>query len=87
MATYEAAKVASSALYQKCFDQYKGDMEEVMLCITNAIEQRYDMLNQDMTSWLLVLAGAMVFIMVREYMHQASLHDKFHVVQVMETFT
>jgi hypothetical protein len=53
-------------LFKDCYKQYQGAIDQVLQCVTNGLDSRYTSLSIDTRSWLLVLAGSMVFFMVRE---------------------
>lgn len=61
---------AHSELYVECFDEHAGDTSAMLQCVAAGLESSLDRVeqaneasNQTLHSWLLVIAGAMVFFM------------------------
>lgn len=52
-----------SALFASCYQQNPDNVDGVMLCITQSLEQKQTDFESNLASWLYVLAGAMVFFM------------------------
>jgi hypothetical protein len=58
-------------LFKDCYLQYQGAIDDVLQCVTNGLDSRYSSLSSDTRSWLLILAGSMVFFMVRTQMRRS----------------
>mmetsp|Transcript_16116 Transcript_16116/g.30672 ORF Transcript_16116/g.30672 Transcript_16116/m.30672 type:complete len:533 (+) Transcript_16116:247-1845(+) len=64
------SSTANSELYVVCLDEHAGDTPAMLQCVAaglesslNRVEQANEASNQTLKSWLLVIAGAMVFFM------------------------
>lgn len=57
------AGAPSSPLFDACFQQHLGATDAVLLCVTSGLEQQAAAKRATITSWLLVLCGALVFLM------------------------
>lgn len=53
----------SSPLFDSCYQQHLGSTEAVMLCVSQGLEAADARHEADMHSWLLLIAGALVFLM------------------------
>jgi Amt family ammonium transporter len=66
----EYSTTSNSELYVACFDEQGGNTSAMLQCIAGGLElsiqkvqASHDASNTTLTSWLLVIAGAMVFFM------------------------
>lgn len=63
MSTSNSSSTIKSALFADCYSKYESDTSAVLLCVTEGIERHDAMQDASIQSWLLVFAGALVFIM------------------------
>jgi ammonium transporter, Amt family len=59
------ARAAGSMLFSQCYENQgsNGTLDDVMLCVTQGLEEQQAAFYLDTRHWLLVLCGSMVFLM------------------------
>lgn len=63
-AASSASASTSPVIFADCFVEHGNEnMDAVLMCVTEALETKYEQKSANVTTWLFVLCGALVFVM------------------------